>query len=95
MATVNVMFDTDEQVPVLTIDGQKMENVEFYVSCYYDYDGNKNLSFEYSTNVENEQGLQERKTYRLPHKDEETEASFVEADNNQLIKDIKDFFTKK
>lgn len=71
MAIVNVSLDTATRQAVLTIDGVLIPSTEFNMDQYADIDtGELRVSFAYTIENVNGQGLKERRRFFLPSPEE-------------------------
>jgi hypothetical protein len=70
MAIANVSLDTTTRQAVLTIDGILISTNEFSIHQYVDMDEGLRISFSYTIENVNGQGLKERRRFFLPSPEE-------------------------
>lgn len=70
MAIVNVSLDTATRQTVLTINGVLVSSDEFNISKYLDIDEESVISFGYTVETVDDNGLKERRQFYLPSVEE-------------------------
>lgn len=69
MAIVNVLLDTGSRQVVLTINGVLVSATDVFVESYV-FDGEKNVSFSYTVENVDGNGMRERRQFYLPSPEE-------------------------
>ena len=70
MSIVNISVDTVSRQAVLTVDGIMVPAIACHLSKGVDFDGQPFLSLSYVIEVENGDGLTERREFFLPSQDD-------------------------
>lgn len=81
MATVNITLDTETRQVALMVDGVTIPNAEFNIDYFHiegeDGEMEKITNFSYSVKETNEDGLVEKRMFRLPPPEEEVESNML------------------
>ncbi len=89
MSIVNVSLDTETRQMVLTINGSLVPFTEVDIHRFVGYDdGITYTNFSYTIEVENADGLKERRQLILPSEKELATEAHLELDDNNLLSKV-------